>query len=59
MCFHVLEYVIYANISEYILENTKKIFFMYLCIMSHIQHWFEEIKNSLESSCNMDQFGLH
>lgn len=44
MCFHVLEYVIYANILEYILEKTKKISFMYLCIMSHIQHWFKKIK---------------
>jgi len=42
-----LEYVIYANISEYVLQKTKKISFMYLFTMGHIQHWFKKLKYSL------------
>lgn len=61
ICLHVLKYVIYANISEYVLEKTKKKkkSFTYLCIRGHIQHWFKKVQNSLELSCNLDQFGFN
>lgn len=41
---HVLEYIIYANISEYVLQKTKIISFIYLYIMAHTQHWFKKMK---------------